>query len=51
VINVTEKRCNNLGLKVGGWLFSGFDSEDGTRFLIITCPDRATTTVMLPEEY
>jgi hypothetical protein len=32
-------------------LFSAYQTEDGTRFWIITEADRSATTVLLPDEY
>lgn len=32
-------------------LFSAYQTEDGTRFWIITEADRSATTVLLPNEY
>ena len=42
---------NEHALKHGGRLFSQYHSDAGLKFWVITESDRATTTVLLPEDY
>lgn len=46
-----DRRVNESALAHGGRLFSQYDSQDKTRFWIITECDRSVTTILLPEEY
>jgi hypothetical protein len=47
-----ERACNEIVLNAGGWLLSAYDDpETGSRFLIITQPDRMVTTVLIPKEF
>jgi hypothetical protein len=47
-----ERACNEQVLNAGGWLLSAYDDpETGSRFLIITQPDRMVTTVLIPSEF
>ncbi len=47
-----ERACNEIVLNAGGWLLSAYDDpKTGSRFLIITQPDRMVTTVLIPKEF
>jgi hypothetical protein len=46
-----DRAVNERALKEGKRLFSAYSAADGTRFYIITEPDRSYTTVLLPEDY
>ncbi len=47
-----ERECNEIVLNAGGWLLSAYDDpKTGSRFLIITQPDRMVTTVLIPKEF
>ncbi len=45
-----DREVNNDGVDKCGRLRSAYSARDGTRFWIITEPDRSVTTVLLPEE-
>ena len=42
---------NDRALRIGGRIFSVYQSSSGTKFWIITEADRTATSVLLPEEY
>jgi hypothetical protein len=44
-------QANDRALLAGTRIVSAYNAENGTRFWIITEADRATTTVLLPEDY
>lgn len=46
-----DKAANDEALKTGGRLMSVYTDSKGTKFRIITEPDRSATTVLLPEDY
>lgn len=46
-----DARANARALRVGGRLFSAYQSPDGTKFWIITEADRSATTILLPQDY
>ncbi len=46
-----DMQMNEAALRVGGRLFSVYESRAGVRFYVITEADRSATTVLLPEEY
>jgi hypothetical protein len=43
--------ANHRALVEGTRVLSAYDAADGTRFWIITEPDRSVTTILLPEDY
>ncbi len=43
--------ANEMALITGARLFSSYRSSAGTRFWIITEADRASTCILLPEDY
>ena len=50
-LDAADRHQNELALERGSTLVSIFCASDGTRFYVITEPDRSKTTVLLPEEY
>ena len=46
-----DREANEQELAHGARLLSAYLLRDGTKFWIITEADRASTTVLLPEEY
>jgi hypothetical protein len=46
-----DKKANDLALQTGERLLSAYKSATGTKFWIITEADRASTCVLLPEDY
>jgi hypothetical protein len=46
-----DRQANNDALKHGARLLSSYRAGSGTKFWIITEADRASTTVLLPDEY
>ena len=46
-----DKRLNDYAAAHGERVLSSYRSADGTKFWIITEPDRSYTTVLLPDEY
>ncbi len=46
-----DKEANEQALKYGGRLFSVYEDNKGIKFWIITEADRASTTVLLPDDY
>lgn len=50
-VSENDWQANLEALESGGEIVSAYISCEGTRFLIITDADRATTTILLPEEY
>lgn len=46
-----DHEANTSALQTGGSLFSLYHDNRGTKFYIITEPDRSVTTVLLPEDY
>ena len=52
VLDSIEQASNEQVLKAGGWLLSAYDDpETGSRFLIVTQPDRMVTTILIPKEF
>jgi hypothetical protein len=49
--DAADWRANDRALGTGARLFSVYTLPDGTRVWIITEADRASTCVLLPEEY
>jgi len=45
------KNANLLALVTGERLFSSFATAKGTKLLVVTEGDRASTCLLLPEEY
>ena len=50
-LDATDKRANERALKHGARLLSAYHLRDGTKIWIWTEADRASTCIMLPEEY
>jgi hypothetical protein len=46
-----DRAQNERALTFGGRLFSAYTAAKGTRFYVITEPDRTATTILLPEDY
>lgn len=46
-----DKQSNEDALKHGNRLLSNYEDANGHKLYIITEADRATTTLLLPEEY
>jgi hypothetical protein len=46
-----DRRRNDETLERGGTLASIFTAANGTKFYVLTEPDRSATTILLPEEY
>ena len=46
-----DKEVNNQAVVVGMRILSAYQAANGTKFWIITEASRATTTVLLPEDY
>jgi len=46
-----DKQLNERALRDGGRLFSAYRFAAGSKVWVITEADRATTTVLLPEDY
>jgi hypothetical protein len=51
LVDADDQRANDEALKNGSRLLSAYQTADGTAFWVITEADRASTTVLLPEEY
>jgi len=50
-ISLEEKQLNDVRAEKAGPVASIFTSSNGTKFFVLTEPDRSVTTVLLPEEY
>ena len=50
-LDAEDVRENNYSLKHGFRLLSAYHTRSGRKFWIITEADRASTTILLPEEY
>lgn len=50
-ISESDWRVNDQAFKKGERLLSSYKSSRGTRFWILTEPDRSVTTVLLPSDY
>jgi len=48
LVSETEREANDFALSVGSRLLSAYDDRDQIRFWVITEPDSAYTTVLLP---
>ena len=46
-----DKKANDQALQTGERLLSAYRTANGTKFWIITEADRASTCVLLPEDY
>ncbi len=46
-----DRKANDQALKNGERLLSAYKSTGGTKFWIVTEPDRSYTTILLPSEY
>ena len=46
-----DRQENERALRLGGRLFSAYESSSGPKFWVITESDRRTTTVLMPEDY
>jgi len=46
-----DKKANDLALQTGERLLSAYRTANGTKFWIITEADRASSCVLLPEDY
>lgn len=50
-LDFEDSQLNDLRLQEGGPIASIFRASNGVKFYVLTESDRATTTVVLPEEY
>ena len=50
-IDFENQQLNDLRLQEGGPIASIYTASNGLRFYVLTEADRATTTVLMPEEY
>lgn len=50
-LDAEDAKANNLALLQGTRLFSVYHATNGTKFWIITEPDRSLTTILLPQDY
>ncbi len=46
-----DRAENDRALQNGTRVLSAYDSQNGTRFWVITEHDRSVTTILLPQEY
>lgn len=51
IIDFEDQQLNDLRLQEGGPIASIYKASNGIKFYVLTEADRATTTVLLPEEY
>lgn len=50
-LSAEDRAENELSLREGFRILSAYRTDSGVKFWIITEADRASTTVLLPEEY
>jgi hypothetical protein len=50
-MDASDKAANDKAVKAGGTVASIFQTANGSKFYVITEPDRSVTTVLLPVEY
>lgn len=50
-VDQRDRRENELSVQHGWRILSSYRTSNGTRFWIITEPDRSVTTILLPAEY
>jgi hypothetical protein len=50
-LDAEDRQANDVALRVGSRIFSAYTTANGVKLWIITEADRASTCVLLPDEY